>query len=1113
MTLNEDIKWRLIKQNIENGSLVHHQLQSYNSFISGLSTIVNHDKIKLSENHYIELYNLHVDKPVYIETDRTEHILTPHMARTKDLTYESVVSVSIKEVIIDSKTNENKTTVTNRIELCRIPAMLKSSICHLNGISKHDIIKYKECTRDDGGYFIVRGKERVIIAQLRNCYNKPLIFDDSTDNITCEIRSMSSTTGHSILSKVTLSENNKFSLSISLLKESVPLSLIFNALGYYTFDEIYDFVNIKDNQLDVDYYIQKLILGYLVNVDKDMPETEKRKEYSRNAFEQIGKLSSNVLKSSQYEEYGKQVVKMELFPHLGTQSNDKEKALFIGSMVKKIILLKLGKTTFDDRDNYVNKRIETTGILCEELFKQLYKKFKDYMINIIQKKKQQTIDILHLFLRSNIITSGIKYCFSTGNWGIQRTAYVRLGVSQVLSRLSYGSTISHKRRISIPIGKESKNTKIRQIQQSQIMFICPCETPEGQSVGIVLNLALFTRITNENKNTSVLTIDHIRRLANIKSTDETHINQIHTLVFVNNVIVGITYNTKELLKELNDSRDAKYIDHDTSITYNSINNEIHIYTDSGRLVRPLLTMNNNKILFDNINDKNKTWDQLVYDNIIKYIDNNEVENVTVAFNDASFKLQHKYDYCEIDPCLMLGVMGSIIPWPDHSQSPRNCYQTSMGKQAMSFYSSTYQHRTDTISHVISYPQKPIVNTKIAEYMGFSDMPSGINVICAILCYTGFNQEDSLIINKSAIDRGLFHAYSYRTHTDQEYKHSVNIIEKIEVPDLEIQKSDLNYHFLDKRGVIQTRINNKAVYVKKGDVLIGKVIKESSKTSKCLLTDSSLSVKKGEEGFIDRVVDEITPDGYRIVKVIIRTERIPEIGDKFASRSAQKGTCGIVYSQEDMPFTSDGITPDIIINPHCIPSRMTINQLMETAFSKSCVLKGKLGDSTPFGKSSIKIAETIKNELGMTGFKGDCTEVMYNGFDGNKIGSVFIGPVFYQRLKHLVSEKMHARSTGSVTTLTRQPLEGRSRDGGLRFGEMERDAMISHGTSIFLKDRLCDQSDPYHIYVCNMCHQISNTKDKCQCNNTIINKVETPYVTKLLIQELQAVGIKVDLKVK
>ena len=451
----------------------------------------------------------------------------------------------------------------------------------------------------------------------------------------------------------------------------------------------------------------------------------------------------------------------------------------------------------------------------------------------------------------------------------------------------------------------------------------------------------------------------------------------------------------------------------------------------------------------------------------------------------------------------------------------NC---SMGKQALGIYALSYKQRTDTIVHVLDYPQRPIVGTKPGEFMGFNDMPSGINAIVAIMSYTGFNQEDSVILNQSAIDRGLFSVTSYRTITDTEKKGGMYTFETIGIPPKSssgikqdqcgyFRRKNGNYSLLDKRGIVR-----KGITVKKGDIIIGKI---NSKTDKSTgvetKTDCSICVKQGEEGIIDMVDVTTTPNGYIMVKVKVRQQRIPEIGDKFASRAAQKGTCGAVYRQEDMPFNQDGICPDIIINPHCIPSRMTTNQLMECVLGKACVIGGTYGDATPFTYSSTdNAAQRICEMLAKVGMKqGNAHERtgwenMYNGMTGEPVkAKVFMGPTYYQRLKHMVSDKIHARAHGHVTTLTRQPLEGRSRDGGLRFGEMERDCMIAHGTSRFLKERLFDCSDPYQIIVCNHCGMMTPSIDECTaCRKDNVTKVNLPYAAKLLNLELMAMGIKV-----
>jgi DNA-directed RNA polymerase II subunit RPB2 len=387
-----------------------------------------------------------------------------------------------------------------------------------------------------------------------------------------------------------------------------------------------------------------------------------------------------------------------------------------------------------------------------------------------------------------------------------------------------------------------------------------------------------------------------------------------------------------------------------------------------------------------------------------------------------------------------------------------------------------------------------------------------------------NQEDSVLINHSAVQRGLFWATSYRTHVEEEKKHST-AFDSIGLPPLDKRRQDINYSLLDENGIIRSRhpiitddngntSGGGSIYVEAGDVIIGKVLIQSNKNNSDELSDNSLVIKKGEEGYIDRVYVSTSPNGYKLVKVVIRTIRIPEVGDKFASRSAQKGTNGAVLNEADMPFTSNGIIPDIIMNPHAIPSRMTINQIMESVLGKSCAIEGTFGDATPFTSNSTGIAEQLCERLQMNGYERTGTEPLYNGMTGEYMGDVFIGPVYYQRLKHLVSEKIHARSQGPNATLTRQPLEGRSREGGLRFGEMERDCIISHGCSRFLKERLFEQSDPYTAMICEKCGNFATTSSKCNgCNTDKIVKVHIPYVSKLVIQELNCMLIKCKIEAK
>ena len=1142
--ISEEHIWKILNDYFKRKGFVHHQVESFDDFINnGISRIITEEpdilftpKDKKYENYRISFSDVYIPFPSIIEETRELREFNPSEARQRDLTYDSPIYVTITETL---KTEGQKPQINKhlRVILGRIPIMLNSSKCHLSKMTPDERIKFGECKFDEGGYFILKGKERVLIGQLRSVYNIPLVIEQKSNEkmkYITELRSMSEETGHSVLIQAMISnDDNNLVFSLPNIKEQIPFGIIFKAFGYTTQEEITDLIGLNCEK--VSKYIRLIINdSYIVEVDDngyeffkknskknwdDLSSLEKIQWKKRavidNALTYIGLRATNPVKDDERNVYAKQVIENEIFPHMGITSTVKEKIYLLGYMVHKLLATCIGMRKPDDRDNYIHKRVECAGVLCYELFRQLFKKFTNSIVSQIENKKQYP-DIMSIIPRLSEITKGFQHCFGTGNWGVPKNSYIRQGVAQILSRLSYGATISNLRRISIPIGKESKNAAIRQINPSQIMFICPVETPEGAPVGTVLNLSLLTRVSKRTPTVLVKEIvENCENIILIKNLNQ--LNQL-TRVFINGIIIGMTEEPYDLLEELKDIREIKMLPWDVSLSYDDLDDELHICSDEGRLLRPIFNIKDGKLLCKEEDGTN--WDELVRKGVITYIDNMEANNAVIAFHQNELTKYHN-DYCEIAPAMMFGIMASIIPFPDHSQSPRNTYQSAMGKQAMSMFALSHLIRADTIAHVIGSSQKPLVGTRSSEILGFNDMPSGINAIVAIACYTGFNQEDSIILNHSAVQRGLFWATSYRTHSEVEKKDG-NMTEKFGLPPLDKRKREANYSLLDENGIVRIRNNDgSSVYVQKGDVIIGRVNIEVVKNEKEEIIDTSVIIKREEEGYIDRIFNSITPNGYNLVKIVIRKVRIPEVGDKFASRAAQKGTVGMVYRQEDMPFTNEGISPDIIINPHCIPSRMTINQLMESVLGKTCTIDGKCGDATPFTSSSTgdekkgtTIAEQLCDKLGLKGYQRCGNEMLYNGMTGEKMGMFFIGPVYYQRLKHLVSDKIHARSTGPVTTLTRQPLEGRSRDGGLRFGEMERDCMIGHGCTKFLSERLFEQSDKYFVTICTKCGNFATTKIFCKsCNSDKVVNIKLPYVSKLVIQELNAMLIKTKFAIK
>jgi len=1094
--ISEQHRWSILENHFSEKGFVRHQLDLFDRFINhGLHNIIDKETpmvIKGVDMTYTVVFSdVHVPMPKISEVDRVVRTYYPAEARRRNLTYEAPVYIKVVE-LLEEKGQEPVRTVHRRVPIAHIPIMLRSSRCHLSTNTPKQRIQNGECQFDEGGYFIMRGVERVLVGQIRNTYNIPLVFKlkaKDKNSHECVVRSMSETTGHSIKTTIFIGKDERtIALDLRHIKSPVPIGIIFKALGINSLEEISKIIGLK---------IEKAKKYFrLINRDSLLVNSQE------DALLFIGNASKHPVEKGEHKKYAKQLIEKELFPHMGITVSNKDVLYFLGYMVNKLLSTFIGVRKADDIDSYAFKRVEVSGILCYSLFSQLYKRYLSSISSALDKKKQGW-DVVSTMSRMCLITKGLRKCFSTGKWAAPKTEYVRVGVSQVLSRMSYGATMSHLRRTNIPIGKKAKDKNIRMVTALQIMYMCPAETPEGKSVGTVLNISLLSRISIRRSTVLVTetinTSDYLIPILNYDNENE------DTKVFINGLLVGMVDDYRIMLNELREFRTSKLLPFDVSISYNDIDDEIHIASDEGRLLRPVFALQDGKLLISPNDGSN--WDNLIKKGMIVYVDASEVNESVIAFYPSELT-KYRNDYCEIAPAMMLGIMASIIPFPDHSQSPRNCYQSAMGKQAMGMVCLSHLLRTDTMMHVLCSPQRPLVSTRSAQMMGFNDMPSGINAIVAIMCYGGWNQEDSIIMNKSSIERGLFWSTTYRTYTSEESKRGTHIRDTICVPPLDKRRRGINYSMINKLGVVK-----KGMWVEKNDVIIGKVSISKNKAGD-IISDASLVLKTGEEGWVDRIVSSVSPNGYRLVKVILRKTKKPEEGDKFASLAAQKATVGLIIDSIDMPFTAEGLVPDLIINPHAMPSRMTINHLIECAMGKSCVMEGEFGDSTPFTKASENIASTLGDRLMKLGMAPDGTERMYNGMTGDMIkAKIFIGPTYYQRLKHLVAEKIHARATGHYTTLTRQPLEGRSRDGGQRFGEMERDCMISHGASSFLRDRFFFCSDPYKAPICNECGDIATTQKTCKsCNTDKVSQVNLPYSSKLLVQLLNAMCFKAKMSI-
>uniref|UniRef100_A0A6C0HUB1 DNA-directed RNA polymerase n=1 Tax=viral metagenome TaxID=1070528 RepID=A0A6C0HUB1_9ZZZZ len=725
------------------------------------------------------------------------------------------------------------------------------------------------------------------------------------------------------------------------------------------------------------------------------------------------------------------------------------------------------------------------------------------------------------------------------------------------------------------------------VSQGFVVSNCSVETPEGQSIGVVKNISFMSHITIPTNSSSLYDyiLPHVHKLEDMTNPKEAF-GKVR--VFINGAWVGVTEQPEELYREIKQKKYSGIINIYTSVIFDCYNMEIRVCNDGGRLTRPVLKVRDQQALItkemiQQLANHELSWNDLLVscripESVIEYIDPEEqnfamiamrTKNKYILSNDSKKedtdayvrrtaalgthpkdatltdlrsvggddagnvveastlteapKFSYKYTHCEIHPSTIFGVLASCIPFPDHNQSPRNTYQCCMGKQAIGVYALNFDQRMDKTSYVLSYPSRPLVDTRLMNFIQLNRIPSGHQITVAIASYTAYNQEDSLLINKGSIDRGLFMTTVYHTEKDEDK----NIIRDEIIrckPDPTKTKGIKygNYDKLNAQGFIPEH-----KLVENRDVIIAKTvpIKENRNdpTKTIKYEDQSKTYRTTEECYIDKNYTGRNGDGYNFAKVRVRTLRKPVLGDKFSSRAGQKGTCGCIIPEEDMPYTKDGLRPDIILNPHAIPSRMTIGQLKETVLGKVLLELGMFGDGTSFGDLDIK---TICHELQKIGYESYGNEVMYNGFTGEQMEtSIFIGPVYYQRLKHMVNDKQHSRSIGPMVNLTRQPAEGRSRDGGFRIGEMERDVMIAHGMSRFCRERLYDVSDKYSTHVCGKCGMIAcyNDVDMKQqtkfakndmsihlcktCGNTTdFAKVEIPYAYKLLSQELQTINI-------
>jgi DNA-directed RNA polymerase II subunit RPB2 len=1141
------MEWEAVRSYFANGvrRLVDHQIDSFEDFVRNKLPLIIQSTAPITVWHeqdptlkkYKYEFRLSFEKVTYMKpriqeaTGRVKPML-PMEARVRNFTYAAQMYADVRFTARTYKganyeTYDEESRVFEGISLGKLPVMLGSSLCLLKDYPL-SLEQYGECGHDPLGYFIIHGSERTILCQEKVADNRIMVFQAkktaSKHTYSVEMKSL-----HESFTmppkKLEIRLSSKFNglgyplmACVPRFREDIPVMVFFRALGVTN-----------------DRQIAELVWGSVDHQHVELLAASFRDCAEMNIFSQddaIRFLTNNLQYGTNQEDkcaYVRQLLNSEYLPHVRFAGENAplnilnaRKALLTGSMIRRLLLTDQGQIPLDDRDAYPNKRVVTTGALLTHLFRQLFQKvcndtrneFVQEVNNDNWKKGENgprpmeilNINNLYKILKLSTIEGKLKQALATGNFTVQGLGTsnstslsnaTKVGVSQVLARMSYTSTLSHLRRIQTPVEKSGKLLAPRKLHGTSWGFVCPVETPEGHSVGIVKNMSLLTSVTQHVPSNTVL--HYLQDCEGITWITDAKVYE-GTAITLNGVMIGYTNTPHELVSRLRSAKHSFRLHPHISVAWYTLLNMIIIETDSGRLVRPVFRTG---AAFPGHGADWQTW----LKSCIEYIDASETETLRIAFSKDAATPHHTH--YEIHPSLIVGHMASSIPLSDHNQSPRNTYQSAMGKQSMCIYAGNYAKRLDKNGYILMSLTRPLVETRSMNILKMHEMPYGMNAIVAIACYGGYNQEDSIIMNKTAIRRGFMRGLYYTMYKDEEHR---NVTSGREEKFMRPSKHNTRkYKNTSYAAIGENGIPVLNATLQENDVVIGKCVNLRNDQAGYAYRDASTTHKNTEPCRIDGVWTDKNSDGYPFVKVRVVSERVPQIGDKFSSRHGQKGTVGMLLEEEDMPFTESGMRPDLIMNPHAVPSRMTIAQLMENIFGKICVQRGTLGDGTPY--SHLKVDELKQHMLDL-GYHPYGNEILYNGQTGEMMqAEIFMGPTFYQRLKHMVVDKKHSRAKGPIVSLTRQPCEGRSRDGGLRVGEMERDCMLSYGASAFTKERLMDVSDPFETGICKTCGTLAivNEDEGLYSCGTCGNKTEfiqktIPYAMKLWMQELEAMHI-------
>jgi len=1147
--------------------LVRHHLDSFSdllstkipNFIRGWNS---HLARILTDGREIRVYvgGKSGDKITYIPPmDDTGAAILPHSCRLDNRTYsfEIKATVDIDYVFGD----DIETRSFDDVSIGRLPLMLKSSLCYLSSMSPTDLYDAGECKFELGGYFIIGGSEKVLLTQERladnmfyaskrpqtTASNPPVVGRVESEEVETKIKGATKAepdeyiagirtinesgtngpyfhflvlppknirpTDSDLISKTadfsTFYTKRLCTIQLPGFSKPVPIISVFYALGVTNDKEIYDtiFAGIPEDERTIyDETFAEIMMSHQIFLDQEM-----KKEEDQDQDPNLLVLKRVCRTPTQAAVYVN--LYNDLFSHCEPRAGESASSLYrrksylLGKMLKMTIDVALDVTPKSDRDHYRYKRLYASGDLCFTEFRRIYKMVSDEMLLRLDRRiefERQTYagkklvnlisDTPNTYWKPYLFLAEMEKSFK-GKWGGKD------GVSQELSRFAYLGTVANLRRVNLDMDKNTKALEARRLHGSSWGYMCPSDNPDGGSVGMIKSMTLLCSITTATPSSVIL--DLVQSFETFKSSHLIHPSKFSpawTRIYINSDFVGVfTVGAEDFHYDMIQKRRAREFSKFVSLCWNRLDNEYIIFTDAGRATRPLYREGVKPEAVKRIS-KWVDFDKKVLD----YVDSQETESLRVqmeSFSDQKLS--------EIHGITIFSASGSVIPNSDFNQAPRNMFSCQQTKHACSWYNTAFSKRFDTIATWLNSPQIPLSQTWTMRHILGKDgcLGYGENSIVALGIYSGYNQEDSIILNDSALKRGMFNTTYYHSYDIQEEMINVmaqthtefgNIVTDPRYRETVVPQEGKDYSKLDGDGIIM-----QGSEVDQDTILVSIVTPVTKGEEQVGFRDKSYKPKRGQVGMVEAVYRYINREGLRGVKIRIAEKRVPVLGDKFCSRHGQKGTVGLNLAEEDMPYTASGLKPDMIVNPHAFPSRMTIGQFIETMATKAGLHIGSLVDSTPFSTQN-RIAE-IKELLAKLGYHPYGHEIMYNGQTGEMMDAeIFIGPTYYLRLKHMVEDKINYRARGPKTMLTHQPVEGRANDGGLRIGEMERDGLISHGLSKFLNESLMERSDKSETLLQKETGYLDST---AELEGSVIT---TPYAITLLLRELEAMHISVRL---